>query len=171
MREPENELTEEKAEELIQEGFYKMETSSDSIQEQTINTLVINIYNIMGTASATNPEYFTNLNILIRLLAGRLKEKWAIKRLDQIFDNSAVNEDYSFPLAVLEYYYFRDIKWGYGLEKAYQNKQIKLSEIKMALMKIKREMLDIFTVVAIRHNIDVSAITPPSGVDMDMPDL
>ena len=171
MKIPEHELTDEEADKIMQRGFYEMETSSDSIQEQTVNTLVINCYNVMGMASQTNPEYFTNLNILIRLLAGRLKEKWAVKRLDQIFDNSPVNDDYGFPLAILEYYYFRDIKWGYGLEKGYQNKQIKLSEIKMALMRLKREMLDIFTVVAIRHNIDISAIQAPSGVDMSMPDL
>lgn len=171
MRIPDHELTEEKAEKIMKEGFYQMDTASDSIQEQTINTLCINVYNQMGMASQTNPEYFTNLNILIRLMAGRLREKWAVKRLDQIFNSSPVNEDYSFPLAIIEYYYFRDIKWGYGLEKAYQNKQVKLSEIKIALMKIKREMLDIFTVVAIRNNIDVSAISAPTGVDMDMPVL
>jgi len=171
VRTPDHELTDKEAEKIMQEGFYKMDTGSDSIQEQTVNTLVINCYNVMGMASQSNPEYFTNLNILIRLLAGRLKERWAIKRLDQIFDYYPVNEDYSMPLGELEYYYFRDIKWGYGLGKGYQNKQIKLSEIKMALMRVKREMLDIFTVVAIRHNIDVSAIQAPSAVDMSMPDL
>jgi len=165
-------MSEERADKLINSGFYEMfDQGSETIQEQTVNTLVINVYNVMGQPSIANPEYFSNLYILIRLLAGRLKEKWAVKRLDKLFNELPITNEFEIPLSKAEYIYFRDNKWGYSIEKGYQSKQITLADIKFALMKLKREMLDIFTIVAIRHNIDVNAISPPTGVEMNMPEL
>lgn len=172
MRGDAGEMTEEMAEKLMSKGFYEMfDQGSETIQEQTVNTLVINVYNIMGQPSSTNPEYFSNLYILIRLLAGRLKEKWAIKRLDKLNKELQVTDEFELPLGKAEYIYFRDIKWGYSIGKGYQSKQITLADIKLALMDAKKQMLDIFTIISIRHNVDVSAITPPTGVEMEMPNL
>lgn len=142
-----------------------------SVQEQTINSLVINCYNLLSQSEIANPTQISQMFYLIRTLTLRLGEKEILERLDELFENIPLTDRYSAHLKELEHYYLRDIRFGYSLDKSYNNKQIKLRDILLAMSKVKRELLNIFTYLAISHNIDVNAIQPPNLGEEEMPEL
>ena len=165
-------LEEEDRKKIEFEFNFEEDKEDLSTQEQTINSLVINCYNLLSQSTYTNPTQISQMFYLVRTLALRLGEKQITGRLDELFSKVPVTPRYVVPLMELEYIYTRDWRFGYSPSKSYSNKKIELRHIIFALARVKRELLNIFTHLAIKWNIDLSSITPPSlGRDEEMPDL
>ena len=190
---PTNEHDDEISIENIEENI-----SNDNIptmQEQTLTSISMEI---MNKLSAETPRQYVRLYQYIKILAKRLNEKRIVKELDELYASTVVSKDVSLPLAILNYNYDRDSYVGYSAMKNYivnnektkrtslptptyfhrlANKktpkkvQITLGEVIMALDNSKVRMIDIYTTLAIRHNIELSSIQQPELSGESMPQL
>ena len=190
---PENEQNEEISVENIEQ--YLSQEPVPTMQEQTITSLSMMV---MNTLSAESPRHYVRLYQYIKILAKRLNEKGTVKELDDLDASTRVRDDISLPLAILNYTYDKDSYAGYSICKTYivnlgttkraslptptyfhrlaikQNPkkvQITLGEIIMALNTVKVTMIDIYTRLAIEHNIEISQISPPELSGEAMPSL
>jgi len=139
-----------------------------TIQEQTKQTIVMSIYNLL---SSPNPEIVTQLYNLIRTLALRLHEYVIVKELEDLFYGVKVTDKHRIPLPVLEFIYIRDKQVGYSPNKGYQGRQIKLADVIVGLAETKARFFDLFTKMAIEHNFEVRAQPPSLGEEGGMPEL
>ena len=170
--------------------------SQPTLQEQTISSISMMVINIL---SAEAPRQHIRLYQYIKILAKRLNEKKIEKELDRLYNACPVATGIYLPLSVLNYTYDKDSFVGYGPMKNYQitmekkadvsrmniqpvqqlsthrkkvkKVQIQLGEIIIALDKAKIRMVDLYTQMAIDHNIEISNINPPQLSGESMPSL
>lgn len=166
-----------------------------TMQEQTLTSLSMMI---MNTLSSESPRQYIRLYQYIKILAKRLKRKEIETELDSLYFNTPIRKNLSLPLAILNYTYDKDSYAGYSPMKTYtinledrkdgtiqaptyfhrlakkkvaKKIQISLSEIIMALDLLKVRMIDIYTELAIDHNIELSTIQQPELSGDAMPQL
>jgi hypothetical protein len=147
------------------------ETTADSIQQSTLNSLVIMVYNLL---SGTLPRRFTTMYKLTRTICLRLGEYEEVKSLDGIYSGIRLNKKVLLPMATAEYILARDSPMNYSPMKPYHGSAFTFMQIIEALNNSEIEMMDIFTTVCLNHDIDVNAtqITRPElGESGELPQL
>ncbi len=147
------------------------EATAESIQQSTLNSLVIMVYNLL---SGTLPRRFTTMYKLTRTICLRLGEYDEAKSLDTIYSGIRINKKVTLPMATAEYILARDSLMNYSPMKPYHGGTFNFMQIIEALNNSEIEMMDIFTTVCLNHDIDVSAAQvqrPELGESGELPQL
>lgn len=135
-----------------------MKEEKPEFQTLTINSLVKLFYKNLVEYT---PKHYTTALHICWALAKRYKETKAIESLDKIYKDSNIG----FPLGLLETIAFRDLSQGARVSRIYNyshnTKPISLMDIIVILNNCEREILDIFTDICVRHEVDVSLTALP----------
>jgi len=127
------------------------------MQSETISGLVILFYKntLMNT-----PKRYTNAWIYCMALAKRFNEKEHLETLEELYQKSTIG----YPMGLIESVCFRDLSLGRSncrtYNYGYRRKPVKLGDMIVALDKSLSIMLDIFTDICVKNDIDTNLITP-----------
>lgn len=171
----------EKGEMISDENKYESAPDA-SFQQQTIASIVSMVYNLM-TSSGTIKNNIIAMYKLVRTLALRFKEWEYLRDLKKLYDSVEVTSTIkkkgnvykisrnkeSLPLPIVQYIVSRDGDTkigGFSPFKSYEQGKYTLMDLIMALDAAELQILDIFTLMCISHDIDTS-FTP----QMMKPDL
>lgn len=184
-----------KSEEINISEIQEPVIDTPTMQEQTLMSLSMMI---MNSLSAETPRQFTRIYQYVKILAKRLNEEKIEKELDKLYENTPVRQQLNLPLYILQYIYDKDSYMGYSPMKNYlinlsdekketltainyfhpllkkkitKKTQICLSDIITALDRVKIKLIDYYTLMAIKHNIEIQPIQPPEISGESMPSL
>lgn len=135
-----------------------MKEETPEYQQQTISSLVKLFYrNLM---EYTPKHYSTALHLCIAL-AKRYNEKKEVDKLENLLADSGIG----YPLGLLETICFRDLSQGKKVSitynYGYDTESISLMKIIVVLEEVKKEVIDIFTRICVKYEVDVSIISIP----------
>lgn len=137
--------------------MYGDESGPPQFQSETIRGIVILFYKNLLNAS---PRQYTNALMLTRVLARRMDEHQYLEELEKINDTTSIG----YPLAVIQTIAFRDLMSGQSTNKTYnygwRSKSVKLGDMILALEKTMDRVLDIFTEICVKHDIDTTFVMP-----------
>lgn len=134
-----------------------LEQPKAGFQTETIKGLVILFYKNLLTPS---PKQYTIALSLCLALAKRMKEEQFISELEYIRKTSGIG----YNLGLLQTIVNRDIMTGQRTTKTfnygYRTKPVKLGDMIVALDKSIDRILDIFTEICVKHDIDTTFVSP-----------
>lgn len=134
-----------------------VKTETPDFQTLTVTSIVKLFYKNLLEYT---PKQYTNALHLCWALAKRYEEKKSIEKLEKIYHDSGCG----FPLGLLETIAFRDLMQGVKVTKTYNygrgRREIPLMKIIVQLDMCKKEILDIFTDICVRQELDVNLISP-----------
>lgn len=143
----------------MQEKMEAMEEEKKTPQmnSQTINGLVILFYKNLLTPSS---KQYTIALSLCRALAKRMEELDYLQELEIINRSAGIG----YNLGLLQTIAYRDIIIGITTNKTYnygfRSRSVKLGDIIVALDSAMDRILDIFTAICVKHDIDTSFTSP-----------
>jgi len=119
------------------------------------------------------PKQYTTALHLCWALAKRYNEKIEIERLEKLLEDSTIG----YPLGLLETICFRDLSQGRKVSiiynYGYDTEPISLMRIIVVLEEVKKEILDIFTKLCVKYEVDISlsSLAVPKEFLKEMPEL
>ena len=150
----------------MQEITEQSENKTAKFQTETIKGLVILFYKNLLMAS---PKQYTIAYSICKNTAKRFNESEYIAELEKIFRTTKIG----YPLGLIQTIVYRDMfligastqkTYNYG----YRTKPVKLGDMILALDTALDRILDIFTEICVKHDIDTAFATPMiEGLNMD----
>jgi len=145
-------------------GLPEKSGKDPNFQTETIKGLVIIFYKnlLMG-----GPKQYTTAYAICWALAKRYNETAHIDRLEELYKKTTIG----YPLGLLQTIVFRDINLGRNTNRiynyGYQSKPISLGDMILSLDTSLAEILNIFTEICVKYDID-TAFTAPiiEGLDL-----
>lgn len=136
-----------------------------SFHSETVKGIVILFYKNLLLPS--NRQYTVACS-LCRALAKRMKETQYLEELEKISMETRIG----YPLGLIQTIVFRDMMFGSSTNKTYnygwRTRPVKLGDMILALDLSLDRILDIFTEICVKHDIDTTFATPLiEGLNMD----
>lgn len=128
-----------------------------NFQTETIKGLVILFYKNLLIPSQ---KQYTTAYSICRTMAKRFDEEEKVKTLQNLYKRTGIG----YPLGLIQLIVYRDIMLGSSTTKTYnygrRSKPVKLGDMIVALDNAMSQMLDIFTEICVKNDIDVTFAMP-----------
>lgn len=133
-------------------------------QTETIKGLVIIFYKNLLIGG---PKQYTTAYSICRAMAKRFNEAEHLEKLERLYKKTTIG----YPLGLIQTIVFRDIITGKSTNKTYNYgihaRPVMLGDMILALDNVNGEILDIFTEICVKHDIDTTFAMPMiEGLDL-----